>query len=310
MATFGSRINRLELRHLQAAVALADHGGFGRAARALGVAQPLFSTLIQRLEAAAGEALFERRPGVRLTRAGESLLPHLRAALGEAGRGFEGVARIRRGEAGILSIGLPTWLLATFVPKSIEAYRARRPDVALRLHDVSSARQLRMLKARELDVAFIRASAVEDPEIENEILFAEPFCLVTPEDHRLAGRPVGVADLHDQPYVSFPRANAPALYDQIDALFARAGARPQVAQEAQEWATILAMVRMGFGVAIAPQSLQRLWPQGLSFEPLADPDAVSRVHVCRRSDADPAAAEFLASLRAEAAFAVQATSTR
>jgi len=310
MISFDFRMSRLELRHLSAAVALAEIGGFGRAAAALGMAQPLFSTLIARVEAAAGDRLFDRRPSVRLTASGEALIPRLRAALDEAGRGFEAVKRLQRGETGALSIGLPTWLLATFVPESIERYRRRRPDVELRLHDVSSASQLRMLLAGELDLAFIRAPAVDQQDVVSEVLFTERFCAVLPPGHRLAQRPeVALADLQGESFIAFPRANAPALRDQIDRLLAASGLRADVAQETQEWLTMLALVKIGLGVSIAPASLRRLWPADTAFVPLAEPQAVSTVHVCRRPDAGATATDFLADLRRarDAAEGPQAT---
>ena len=50
----------IDLVHLQGALAVAAHGSFARAARALGISQPALSRQIAGLEANLGIALFDR----------------------------------------------------------------------------------------------------------------------------------------------------------------------------------------------------------------------------------------------------------
>src|SRR5512146_295999 len=70
------------LRQLQYAIAVAETGGFRRAAERCHVAQPSLSAQLAALEAALGARLFERgRGGVLLTEAGKVLLERARAVL-------------------------------------------------------------------------------------------------------------------------------------------------------------------------------------------------------------------------------------
>src|ERR1041385_1416826 len=72
----------VELRHLLALQAIAQHGSFGRAAQSLGYTQSAISQQIAALERAVGEKLVERPGGPRpvsLTEAGELLLRHAEA---------------------------------------------------------------------------------------------------------------------------------------------------------------------------------------------------------------------------------------
>jgi len=72
----------MELRQLEYLVTVADEGGFTRAATALHVAQPGVSAQIRQLERELGQPLFDRSARtVRLTEAGEAVLPYARAAL-------------------------------------------------------------------------------------------------------------------------------------------------------------------------------------------------------------------------------------
>jgi len=72
----------MDLKHLRAAVAVADHLHFGHAAAVLGVAQPPLSQQVKALETELGVTLFERTTrAVVLTPAGETFVADSRAAL-------------------------------------------------------------------------------------------------------------------------------------------------------------------------------------------------------------------------------------
>ena len=65
----------MNFAHLRTFVAIADHGGFGRAAARLNLTQSAASRQIQGLEAELGVKLFDRiGRGVQLTSEGEDLL--------------------------------------------------------------------------------------------------------------------------------------------------------------------------------------------------------------------------------------------
>ena len=70
------------LRQLQYLVAVADLGGFRRAADACGVAQPSLSAQVAQVEAALGIQVFERGTrGVRLSAAGGAVVDRARGVL-------------------------------------------------------------------------------------------------------------------------------------------------------------------------------------------------------------------------------------
>jgi len=86
----------VEVTALQAFLAVAEHGSFSRAADALFLTQPAVSKRISALEDELRTPLFDRMGrSVRLTEAGETLLPHARRVLGELESGRQAVADLQ-----------------------------------------------------------------------------------------------------------------------------------------------------------------------------------------------------------------------
>src|SRR5262252_6437062 len=118
----------MELRQLAYFVAVAEERNFTRAAERIPIAQPSISQQIRRLEAELGEHLFIRdRRGIRLTPAGQALLPHARTALQAADGGREAVAALSGLLTGRLAVGLVHPLPDRRFPRLLGAScRARR----------------------------------------------------------------------------------------------------------------------------------------------------------------------------------------
>lgn len=274
----------IELRHLRYFMAVAEELHFGRAAERMGIAQPALSQQIKSLEAITGYPLFERRPQVRLTPAGEALLEVARRTLSQVEEGLDLTRRTGRGEVGKITVGFAASILTTALPEILRTYREKFPAVELRLRELSSAMQIAALVEGSIDVGFVREAVEHHTDIICEPVLQEEFVVVLPPEHPLAKRRrLPLSDLAEEPFVHFPRAVAHALYDQIADACRRAGFRPRVVQEAQEWLTILGLVEAGLGVSLAPASFCRLRWGGVQYRPLGPPPEFTNVFVCWRS---------------------------
>ena len=95
----------MERRQLEYFVAVVQHGGFSRAAEAEHVSQPSLSQAIASLEKDLGTPLFHRvGRTVKLTSAGEVLLPSARQILRDHAIAHAAVAKVRGGLDGVLDI--------------------------------------------------------------------------------------------------------------------------------------------------------------------------------------------------------------
>jgi DNA-binding transcriptional LysR family regulator len=254
----------MDLKHLRAAVAVADHLHFGHAAAALGVAQPPLSQQVKALETELGVTLFERTTrAVALTPAGEAFVADARTALSMVDSAARRARAAGRGESGELVIGMVGSSVHHPLPTIIRAFRARYPDVALTFHVLPTVTQVERLRAAALDLGLLRPP-LPGPADDLELVSVsrEPLVAVLPSDHRLAGRRrIAVSTLAKEPFVLFPRALGPGLHDEITALCRRGGFTPDIAQEAVQLPTIVGLVAAGCGVSILPGSAAQPRPE-------------------------------------------------
>ncbi len=173
----------MELRQLTYFVAVAEELHFGRAAERLHIVQSAVSQQIRRLERELGAELFDRSPRrVRLTGAGERLLPEARAVLAAAERARAAVAPPEG-----LRIGTSTGLGA-HLDRVLGAFAERAPDVPVELFSLPVGERLARVAGGQLDAAFVRA--VEPvPGVRVLPLWADPLVAAVPASHPLAGLP-------------------------------------------------------------------------------------------------------------------------
>ncbi|MBL6456550.1 LysR family transcriptional regulator [Belnapia sp. T6] len=240
----------MELKQIEVFRAIARHGGFSRAARALGIGQPSLTRSIARLEASLGFALFLRGQGAaRLT-------PEGAAFLREVDRAFIGLDRlriaaedIRNFGSGRLRVACLTALSSGLLPRTLRRFLREFPEATVSLQVRPSSTIYEWVATQRCDIG-IAAPRTGFAAVEEEVLLALPGVLVVPRGHRLARlrRPAGPADLAGEDFL------ASALEDgarhATDDAFGAAGLVPRMRLETQYGATLCAMVAAGLGVAV------------------------------------------------------------
>ena len=289
----------MEIRQLQAFVAVADEGHFGRAAARLHLSQPPLSQRIQALEAGLGVALLLRgRSGVRLTAAGAALLPQARALLEQLQRATELARRAGSGASGSLALGFAGSMPFTeAMPRLLRDFRRRWPEVELQLREQPSRVQIDELLARRIDVGFIRATRHDAlAELATRVLLREPLRVALHTEHPLARRRrLHLRELREQPFVLYSAALGSGLRERTLALCLQAGFTPRVVQEVHEMPTLVGLVGAGLGIGLVAASMQRASVPDVHYAALADADAHSDILLAwRRDDASPVLANFLA----------------
>ncbi|MEG3630967.1 LysR family transcriptional regulator [Streptomyces poriticola] len=248
-------------------MAVAEESHFGRAAARLGIAQPPLSQRIRRLERELGVRLFERTSRrVTITEAGTLLLGEARDLLARSESFLATARRIRDGETGLLRAALSPDLSGETVAALLAAFRERHAGLELELHELTTAEQLAGFAAHDLDVGLIHHPC-DVTGLELGPVLRRELGVLLPRSAPPAALPeVPLAALAGHDLILFPRAHAPAVYDDLLTTCARHGYTPPAVRHGQGASFVRGLVLSSGAVAPAPRDT-RLAPGGGRHDP-------------------------------------------
>ncbi len=231
----------LDLDHLRTLVAIADCGGFGKAAAALHISQPALSQHIRLLERALKRKLFEKDGRVmRLTEHGEEVLAEARRLLSAHDDALDRL-RVQSRQRTVV-VGSSEHSAEQVLPEMIRSLRAAFPDVSTRFEIGRSTRLAEAVERGTVDFAFILASRGDEAgrEIGRMPLrwYSSPSWV--PPEH---GEPIALVAF-EEPCALRERALAALGADH----------RVVVAGQSTTLEGVLAGVRAGLGVALLPSA--------------------------------------------------------
>jgi DNA-binding transcriptional LysR family regulator len=167
----------VDLRHLRHGPAVAEHGGFSRAAQALHLKQPALLRSIQTQDSALGATAFERgRAGVKLTEVGRMVLAHAKATSLASRDLLHEVAQVQSLEQGELRIGAGPYGGAALVGPVDGRLHRLHPRLRIGMVVAPCQEFPARLQSRELDLMVGELSPVE-PHDEFE---TQPLTLALP----------------------------------------------------------------------------------------------------------------------------------
>lgn len=220
----------MELAQVRYFNAVARHGSFSAAAKALGMTQPGLTKAVRRLEASLNCALFVRLPrGVALTEQGQALLRHaglLEVQLLDA-RGE--VRALGRGAVGVLRIGAgPSWL-SRALPRIVAELSARYPGLSFQVEGGFNRSLTEALRAGDLDLVVSALPDRSPAGLQAMALTTDTISVVAGQHHplRKKRRPLPSSTLA-YPWV-LPGRDV-LLRLRLEALFRVAGLEPPAAK--------------------------------------------------------------------------------
>ncbi|MGW4484648.1 LysR family transcriptional regulator [Amycolatopsis sp. NPDC004368] len=284
----------MELRQLEYFVAVIDHGGFGRAARALGLPQPSVSDAVRALEhELGGELLHRLGRGVVTTAAGEALLGPARRALRDRAAARSVVEDLAGLSGGRLEIvawsGMASHPLAGF----IATYRRRFPQVTVeiaQLGDLEDPAGLLADGRYEIAMAYlpVDTTAVTVHGLGRHWMYV----VFPPGDHEDLPDPLPSSLLDGMPMVTVPAASTMRL--RVEQSFAASGARWREAAVTGHREALVPMVLAGLGASVVSDHRARRAAQlGLTVRKLDPPITRDYALLHRRDGLSPAGRAFV-----------------
>jgi DNA-binding transcriptional LysR family regulator len=241
----------MDLRQLNALLAVAEHHSFSAAARALHTVQSNVSTHVARLEQEVGSVLIDRAQG-ELTVEGEIVADRARRILAELRAIEDDLVALRDDVSGSVRAGVIGTTARWLVPALLNAVSLDFPRIELQVIEATTTSLLPQLLSDRLDLAVINLP-VDDPDVDADVLFTEERIIVTPLDHPLAQHDrVPLTELADHEILLPPQGTA--FRDEIDtdARRARVTLKPRAEVDGLRLLTSLAF--QGFAPALVPAS--------------------------------------------------------
>jgi DNA-binding transcriptional LysR family regulator len=240
----------MDLRQLNALVAVGDHGSFSAAADALGTVQSNVSTHVRKLEEELGAQLVDRAGG-KLTEAGEVVVARARRINVELVALASDVTALDKEVAGTARIGVIGTTARWIVPQLLNVLPGRYPQLRLVVIAETTGLDAQLASGR-IDLAILDLPAAGD-EFNTLPLFEEDLVLVAAPDHPLAQRDsLELGDLEGWPLLLPPPGTS--FRDDLDAAARAVSVTLQPRMEVDSTRLIASLTFEGCGPAVLPSS--------------------------------------------------------
>lgn len=241
----------MDLRQLNAVLAVDDHGSFSAAARALHTVQSNVSAHVARLERELDTTLVDRSTGA-LTEEGQVVAARARRIQGELDALAADVASLHAEVAGSVHLGVIGTTARWLVPPLLVGLAERHPKVTPVVVDATTTSLLPLLENGRLELAVLNLP-VEDAELEVEELFREDTILLVPRGHHLHGsESVAFAELDGERVLLEPRGTT--FRDVLEAQAEAAGVHLVPQAEVDGMRLLASLAFQGFGATLVPAS--------------------------------------------------------
>lgn len=285
----------LDVKRLQILLHVVETGSVTAAAAELFHTPSGVSQQLRKLEDEVGQPLLQRRArGMVPTDAGHVLAGHARAILRQMDAAVADLDQIAGLNRGSLSIGTFPTLGGSFLPLVISRFRRENPAISLDVRSSRLSGLIGLLASGEVGLCLLWEydwHRLDPAQFELAPVFSEPTVLLVGVEHRLATEDqVTMADLSDEDWIV--RANEHPVAEVLERSCNTAGYAPRIAFQANDYQEAQAMVSVGLGIALAPQSAVVNQHPGVKVLELGDSVPARRVMLAQRHDRVRAPAEI------------------
>jgi DNA-binding transcriptional LysR family regulator len=240
----------MELNHLETFLAVAEERSFSRAAVRLHRTQPAISQVIRKLEASAGEKLFDRaaRDG-SLTAAGVLLRDYALRLLALRREATSALDELKSLERGRLQLAANEYTCMYLLPV-IDAFRREFPHVSVNVHRMLASRMAEELNLRTAEIG-VMTFRPDPAQFRSIAVYGDSLAFIVGPSHPLAGTErVSINDLGEEYFIAH-NVTSPLRRKVIEA-FQHHRVPLHMGIELPTIEAIKRFVAMGNGVALVP----------------------------------------------------------
>ena len=243
----------MDVRHLEAVLAVAEEGSFTAAADRLRTVQSNVSEHVRQLESELGVTLLVRgRRSTVPTEFGVRVIERARAVRSEIEALHKDLSMLQGLETGHATLGVIGTVSRALVPRVVAEMRRTAPGVSLRLTEGASERLAVDVAERELASAIV-TEPVSDPRLVVEHLRDEALVALLPATLELNGKePIPLKTLAAHTLILPPSGNP--LRDEVESAARGEHVELRVPIEVEGVRLIADLVAAGAGISILPEN--------------------------------------------------------
>ncbi len=244
-----------------------ETGSFTAAAKSINYAQSSISKMIGDLETDWQVTLLQRsKTGVRLTSAGEQILPLIRTLLNDYDQLSGQINRMNGLETGIVRIGTFSSVAINLLPDIFARLKHDYPGIEYELLLGDYQEVENWIDEGRVDCGFLPMPATSS--FETTEVFRDEYMVILPPEHPLAEHAsIDIQKLNDQPFLLLEHGSKTEISDLLE----YSHVRPNINFTTWEDYSIMAMVEKGMGVSILPGMILQRIPYHLAIRPLSKP---------------------------------------
>jgi len=245
----------MDTQALTAFLAVAESGSFSTAAERLFLTQPAVSKRIAQLEQQLGTRLFDRvGRRIRLTEAGEALLPRARQVLLDLEDMSRAISNLTGTVSGTLRIGTSHHIGQHRLPPVLRRFSREYPDVKLDIHFIDSEEAWEAVLHGDLEMGVVTLPPQPDPRLHSQAVWQDPLVFMAAPEHPLARLDrvtletlTGYSAILPSP-VTFTRRI-------VESLFEEQALTLNISMSTNYLETIHMMVSIGLGWSVLPETM-------------------------------------------------------
>lgn len=274
----------VEVRHLAALDAIAEHGTFSAAALALGYTQSAVSQQIAMLERRVGERLIERGGGshrVELTEAGRLVRRHARAVVAHLDAVRAELCAMREARQGIVRLGLFQSVGARILPVMHVRLEEAAHGIVVELWEQQGCDDLEAaVVGGRIDLAFTLGPLPDGLPIASELEFDDDYLFVSAAGAFPGGGDVALGDVPLDRLIGFRECRGQVM---LERLLTQRGREVSVVSRTDDNGLLQGLIAAGVGQALMPRLAYDANDARLSAREVRDIPP-RRIHLIRSSE--------------------------
>jgi DNA-binding transcriptional LysR family regulator len=170
------------------------------------------------------------------------------------------------------------------LPRILDPFCTRFPRIVVELRELDPGAQLEALQQNRIDAGFTSVST-SLPAMECRLLTREKLVVALPRQHPIAKhRTVDLKHLSEERILLPPRHALSGVHEGIITACQKAGFVPKYIQSIRLAEIAVRLVASGFGIALIPQSFNRLKVDGVVYRALKHESPIVELYAVRRKD--------------------------